>query len=421
MRSSGRSPAMASMRTLARSARRGRLTRRALRSSNVMSRRSRPGGPVTRPSASTRTSVVTPVTPTRWIGKLGKPSRNWACWGRRPVEPIPGSAISANPSSAGGQGTSSRTASCSVSAETASSPRPPRRSGRSTRCHCNRTAAPCHWEPRSSRPVSTSGTVPEGSVVARAVASDHRRGRYRHRGRPRRAAAMNRVAARRGHPPPRRERIAEAGAPQQPRTRRWPVPPIPAAAARVGDRRAERAHRRAPEPASTAAGSMMQAFPRRPTTPRPTPSPTSPAPESPRCSRRPGRRRPAVPRGGVHSAGAGCEAASAAPPHLHSDCDPIPPRYGGQAPAAVAGASTTGARPSTSVGGVPAGAGAGQRGQGDGRHRTPGYLIDRANGEEIIGGLPLVGPGVIGEWRSDGAAEVVRRPEPPVRGEPRRK
>ncbi|WP_049825795.1 hypothetical protein [Tsukamurella paurometabola] len=108
---------------------------------------------------------------------------------------------------------------------------------------------------------------------------------------------------------------------------------------------------------------------------------------------------------------------TASPLGLRSDSTAVR----GTAPAAVAGASTTGARPSTSVGGVPAGAGAGQRGQGDGRHRTPGYLIDRANGEEIIGGLPLVGPGVIGEWRSDGAAEVVRRPEPPVRGEPRRK
>ncbi|GIZ99587.1 hypothetical protein TTY48_41990 [Tsukamurella sp. TY48] len=90
----------------------------------------------------------------------------------------------------------------------------------------------------------------------------------------------------------------------------------------------------------------------------------------------------------------------------------------GTAPAAVAGASaTTGARSSMPLGGVPAGAAGGQRGQGDGRHRTPGYLIDRANGEELVGGLPLVGPGVIGEWRADKAPEA---PRPPVRGEPRR-
>ncbi|WP_051159039.1 hypothetical protein [Tsukamurella sp. 1534] len=72
-----------------------------------------------------------------------------------------------------------------------------------------------------------------------------------------------------------------------------------------------------------------------------------------------------------------------------------------------------GARPSSGGGYGAPGAGAGQRGQNDGRHRVPGYLIDKKNGEEIVGGLPLVGPGVIGQWKTDGA------PEPPAKGGPR--
>ncbi|KXP11883.1 hypothetical protein AXK60_24495 [Tsukamurella pseudospumae] len=86
--------------------------------------------------------------------------------------------------------------------------------------------------------------------------------------------------------------------------------------------------------------------------------------------------------------------------------------------AAGTGAPTTGgARPASGPYGMPPAGGAGQRGQGDGRHRVPAYLIDRRNGEELVGDMPLVGPGVIGQWRSDGAPEPARPPAPPVRTE----
>ncbi|WP_168546953.1 hypothetical protein [Tsukamurella spumae] len=85
--------------------------------------------------------------------------------------------------------------------------------------------------------------------------------------------------------------------------------------------------------------------------------------------------------------------------------------------AAGAGVPTTGARPASGPYGIPPAGGAGQRGQGDGRHRVPAYLIDRRNGEELVGDMPLVGPGVIGQWRSDGAPDPARPPAPPVRTE----
>ncbi|GIZ95807.1 hypothetical protein TTY48_04190 [Tsukamurella sp. TY48] len=80
--------------------------------------------------------------------------------------------------------------------------------------------------------------------------------------------------------------------------------------------------------------------------------------------------------------------------------------------AAVSGPSASGARAtSTPLGGTPGAAG-GQRGAGDGRHRTPGYLVNRTNGEEIIGTNPLVGPGVIGEWRHETTADKPPRRDP---------
>lgn len=89
------------------------------------------------------------------------------------------------------------------------------------------------------------------------------------------------------------------------------------------------------------------------------------------------------------------------------------------APQVGAGTTTTGARPSTGPYGMPAAGAGAQRGQGDGRHRVPAYLIDRKNGEELVGGMPLVGPGVIGQWKSDGPPDAPRPPAPPATGEPR--
>lgn len=92
------------------------------------------------------------------------------------------------------------------------------------------------------------------------------------------------------------------------------------------------------------------------------------------------------------------------------------------APQVGTGATTTGARPSTGPYGMPAAGAGAQRGQGDGRHRLPAYLIDRKNGEEIVGGMPLVGPGVIGQWKSDGPPDSPRPQAPsapPATGEPR--
>ncbi|MCS3780539.1 hypothetical protein [Tsukamurella ocularis] len=93
------------------------------------------------------------------------------------------------------------------------------------------------------------------------------------------------------------------------------------------------------------------------------------------------------------------------------------------APQVGTGATTTGARPSTGPYGMPAAGAGAQRGQGDGRHRAPAYLIDRSNGEELVGGMPLVGPGVIGQWKSDGPPDAPRPPAtsaaPPATGGPR--
>lgn len=82
----------------------------------------------------------------------------------------------------------------------------------------------------------------------------------------------------------------------------------------------------------------------------------------------------------------------------------------------VGAGTSTGARPSSGPFGMPAAGAGGQRGQGDGRHRVPAYLIDRRNGEELVGGMPLVGPGVIGQWKSDGPPDA---PRPPATSEPR--
>ncbi|TWS22693.1 hypothetical protein FK268_18365 [Tsukamurella sputi] len=83
-----------------------------------------------------------------------------------------------------------------------------------------------------------------------------------------------------------------------------------------------------------------------------------------------------------------------------------------------AGATSSGARPSGPFGAPAAGAG-GQRGQGNGRHRVPAYLIDRQNGEELVGDLPLVGPGVIGQWKPDGPPDAPRTAPPPAKAAPR--
>ncbi|MGZ9829000.1 hypothetical protein ACXYTP_19005 [Tsukamurella ocularis] len=89
------------------------------------------------------------------------------------------------------------------------------------------------------------------------------------------------------------------------------------------------------------------------------------------------------------------------------------------APQVGTGTTTTGARPSTGPYGMPAAGAGAQRGQGDGRHRVPAYLIDRKNGEELVGGMPLVGPGVIGQWRSDGPPDAPRPASPPATSAPR--
>lgn len=69
---------------------------------------------------------------------------------------------------------------------------------------------------------------------------------------------------------------------------------------------------------------------------------------------------------------------------------------------AGAGAGTSGAAAAGSRAGMPMAGmapGAGARGQGgeDKEHKTPGYLINEDNGNELIGELPTVGPSVIGE------------------------
>nr|WP_231855538.1 hypothetical protein [Tsukamurella pseudospumae] len=106
---------------------------------------------------------------------------------------------------------------------------------------------------------------------------------------------------------------------------------------------------------------------------------------------------------------------SASPLGLRQDASAL--RSATTTTAAGTGAPITGARPASGPYGMPPAGGGGQRGQGDGRHRVPAYLIDRRNGEELVGDMPLVGPGVIGQWRSDGAPEPARPPAPPVRTE----
>ncbi|WP_461168293.1 WXG100 family type VII secretion target [Tsukamurella serpentis] len=83
-------------------------------------------------------------------------------------------------------------------------------------------------------------------------------------------------------------------------------------------------------------------------------------------------------------------------------------RSSGSAPGGV---PAGGARSAAAPFGVPP-AGTGGRGQGPGPHRVPAYLIDKRNGEEVIGPMPLVGPGVIGQWRGDGSADS--RPDRPA-------
>lgn len=84
-----------------------------------------------------------------------------------------------------------------------------------------------------------------------------------------------------------------------------------------------------------------------------------------------------------------------------------------------AAAATTAVTPSSGaratsmpMGGAPGGAG--QRGK-DGRHRVPAYLIDRANGDEIVGERPLVAPPVIGQAPAGAVAapSAPQRPGPP--------
>ncbi|MBJ8346361.1 hypothetical protein [Antrihabitans sp. YC2-6] len=50
------------------------------------------------------------------------------------------------------------------------------------------------------------------------------------------------------------------------------------------------------------------------------------------------------------------------------------------------------------VGGMVPGAGAGQRRDDDSEHKTPSYLINEENGNELIGAIPKTAPPVIGVW-----------------------
>ncbi|MGV9858097.1 hypothetical protein ACWDTD_05555 [Gordonia sp. NPDC003425] len=59
------------------------------------------------------------------------------------------------------------------------------------------------------------------------------------------------------------------------------------------------------------------------------------------------------------------------------------------------GGPARGALPAASTPGAPGGA---VRPKGDEKHRPARYLNTRENGEELVGGLPLVGPPVIGDW-----------------------
>lgn len=63
----------------------------------------------------------------------------------------------------------------------------------------------------------------------------------------------------------------------------------------------------------------------------------------------------------------------------------------------VAGATTSHGRPGApGMGAMAPGAGRGGT-DGDDVHKTPGYLVDAINGDELIGTLPLVAPPVLGE------------------------
>lgn len=66
---------------------------------------------------------------------------------------------------------------------------------------------------------------------------------------------------------------------------------------------------------------------------------------------------------------------------------------------ALGGGSTTGRAGAAGMGGMGGMAPAAGRGGGgdDDVHKTPGYLIDAVNGDELIGSLPLVAPPVLGE------------------------
>ncbi|WP_072805048.1 PPE domain-containing protein [Rhodococcoides yunnanense] len=76
------------------------------------------------------------------------------------------------------------------------------------------------------------------------------------------------------------------------------------------------------------------------------------------------------------------------------------PQLGGAGGATSSGlgASAAQGRPGApGMGAMGPGAGRGGPGGGDDVHKTPGYLIDAVNGDELIGTLPLVAPPVLGE------------------------
>ncbi|WP_076481277.1 hypothetical protein [Williamsia sterculiae] len=68
-------------------------------------------------------------------------------------------------------------------------------------------------------------------------------------------------------------------------------------------------------------------------------------------------------------------------------------------PTGAAGAPATGRGTS---GSMPPGAGGRKGKDGEGRHRAAAYMHNTENGAEIIGGLPLVAPPVLGDWAARG-------------------
>ncbi|MFT4044498.1 MAG: hypothetical protein QM673_15175 [Gordonia sp. (in: high G+C Gram-positive bacteria)] len=70
------------------------------------------------------------------------------------------------------------------------------------------------------------------------------------------------------------------------------------------------------------------------------------------------------------------------------------------APSAGVAATPSAPRSTLSPVGPPGGPGAPTAGSRDEKHRSASYLSTRENGEDIVGGLPLVGPPVIGDWVS---------------------